>query len=138
MPMNAPGMMPPPGMMPMPPPQKSSKPIIAGVMYILAFLIGLWETMAMMTAYSALQAAGGLAGGADMGMFGMLSGYILMFLVIFLLGMIGSLLAAIMCFMRKKFMIGVIGGVLSLVGLHLLFGLIGFVLMLGSKDQFAK
>jgi hypothetical protein len=123
-----------PGMM-APAPLHTAKPMIAGVMYILALLIGIWWLTALMAAQSVIS---GLGGGVYAGApFGLAAGIITIMEILAALGVIGCLLGAIFCFMRKKFMLALIGGVLALVGLHLLFGLIGFILTVLSKKEFA-
>lgn len=113
--------------------------MVAGVMYILALLIGLWQMVTFISAYQ-LMAAGGAIAGEMTGMnpMAIFNGIILIMLVVSILGVVGSLLAAVFCFLRKQFPLALIGGILSFVGLHFLFGLIGFIMMMGSKDQFAK
>ncbi len=137
--MNAPPM--PPGMAPAPmapAKPKSSKPVIAGVMYILALLIGLWQTMSFYSAYQLINSpgVGGIIDPASMGFLGMFSGVVFVFLILSIIGVVGCLLAMIFSFTRKKFPIAVLGGALGFVGLHFLFGLIGFILLVTSKDEF--
>jgi len=106
-------------------------------MYILSFLIGLYSFVTALAAYTLIQAGGAIAGaGLGFNPLAMFAGIILLLVIMTLLGAVGSLLAAIMCFMRKKFSIALIGGLLSFVGLHFLFGLIGFIMMMGSKKEF--
>ncbi len=121
--------MPPPGP---PPVETTAKPIIAGVMYILALLIGL---VLLPLGIAALSVAGtaSTSGFPGMGTFAALGA---LFGIMIILGVVGCALAMILSFMRKKWMIAVIGGVLALVGLHLVFGLIGFILLLLSKKEF--
>jgi hypothetical protein len=111
--------------------------MIAGVLYILALLIGIWWLTALMAAQSVISGLGGLGGAYTGAPFGLASGIISIMEILAALGVIGCLLGAIFCFMRKKFMLAVLGGVLALVGLHLLFGLIGFILTVLSKKEFA-
>lgn len=124
----------PPGVAPAKP--KSSKPIIAGVMYLLALLIGLWMTLQFYAAYDIINNGSQLVPDEALGMLGMFSGVVFVFLILSLIGTIGCLLAMIFSFTRKKFALGVVGGVLAFVGLHFLFGLIGFILLMTSKDEF--
>lgn len=121
---------------PMPPVEKSAKPMIAGVMYILAGLIGLWQFTTFYAAYQLVNSAGGIVDPAGLGMMGMLSGIITILWILSLLGFIGCFIAAIFCFMRKKWVFALIGGILGFVGLHFLFGLIGFILMAISRKEF--
>lgn len=119
---------------PAPPVEKTAKPLIAGIMYILALLMGLVQLPFAIAAF----AVSGAAASSGLPGMGALAGMGALFGVMILLGVIGCLLAMIFCFMRKKWMLAVIGGILALVGLHLLFGLIGFILLLLSKKEFAS
>jgi hypothetical protein len=128
--MTAPMMMAP---MPPPGPEPSALPLVGGIMFLLAFLIGLGLMLPL--GLAAMSAAGtvnsmipGMGGLAAMGA---------IFGIMMILGVVGCLIAMIFSFMKKKWMLAVIGGVLALVGLHLLFGLIGFILVLVSKKSFA-
>ena len=101
-------------------------------MFLLAFLISLAVYLPLgMLAFSATQATSsmipGMGGLAAMGA---------IFGVLVILGTIGCLMGMIFSFMKQKWMLAVIGGILALVGMHLLFGLIGFILVLVSKKAF--
>jgi len=126
-----------PAPMGVPPVEKTAKPMIAGVMYILALLIGIWQFTGWLAAYQLINASGGLIDPAGLGMMGFLSGIITILLVMGIIGIVGCAMAAAFCFMRKKWALALIGGILAFVGLHLLFGLIGFILLAISKKEFA-
>jgi hypothetical protein len=124
----APPMMPPP-----PPPvqEKSSKPIIAGVMFLLAFLIALYELPLGIAALSVSAEASSIP------MMGGLAAMGALFGILIILGFVGTLLGMIFSFMRKKWILALLGGILALAGLHLLFGLIGLILVAVSKKDFS-
>lgn len=119
--------------MPPPPPKKSAKPLIAGIMYILSMLVGLAFIQVAIASLTlgAAAASSSLPGGGMLGGLGIALGALI------IIGIVGSLLAAICCFMRKMYMIGILGGILAFVGLHFIFGLVGFILMATSKQQFS-
>jgi len=50
--------------------------------------------------------------------------------------LVGAVLSAVACFLRKMYWLGIIGAVLQLVGGHLLFGLIGSIIFFTSKKDF--
>jgi hypothetical protein len=126
----------PMGGQPMPPPapEKNSKPLIAGVMYIFSLLIGLY----FLPVAIALMSAGSLAAASGIPFAGAIGALGIVLAIMIILGVVGSLLALITCFLKKMWIVGLIGGLLAFAGLHFLFGLIGFVLLASSKDQFTK
>lgn len=125
-------------MYPAPPPQQpTALPIAAGVLYIVALLVGIWMTMSLLSAYNLSQSTLPVSG-IGFNPFGMFGGVLLVMLILSIIGVVGCLMAAIFSLMRRQFALAVIGGVLAFVGLHFLFGLIGFILLLLGKDDFPK
>lgn len=111
-------------------PEDSAVPIVAGVMFLLAFLIALGT---LQFAIAALTVG---AAGAGLPFIGGLFASAALLGVLLIVGFVGCLMGMIFSFMKRNWMLAVIGGVLALVGLHLLFGLIGFILVLISKKAF--
>lgn len=118
---------------PAPPVEKTAKPMIAGVMFLLALLVGLIQLPGAFLMFS----VSGAAMSSSLPGMGALAGLGALFGIMIILGVVGCLLAMLFCFMRKKWMLAVIGGILALVGFHLLFGLIGFILLILSKKEFS-
>jgi hypothetical protein len=54
-----------------------------------------------------------------------------------ILGIVGALIGMIFCFTRKKFMLAMIGCILTIVGTSLILGIIALVLVLISKKEFS-
>jgi hypothetical protein len=68
---------------------------------------------------------------------GMLAGLGALFAILIILGIVGALIGMIFCFTRKKFMLAMIGCILTIVGTSLILGIIALVLVLISKKEFS-
>jgi hypothetical protein len=121
----------------MPGAQETAKPMLGGIFFLFAMLKNL-----------VIVALAGIIWGAGIPVG--LSSWGVLFTVMPVIGLIGSLIAMILCFMRKMWMIAVVMGILSLVGsalfglliligpLGLVFALLGLIMLLLSKKEFAN
>lgn len=124
-----------PMMMAPPVHQKSAKPIAAGIMYILSMLIGIGLLQGALALLALSQAAGAMTP-SPFNPFAIFAGIALVWVIMCVIGIVGSAIAGVLSILRKQYAIALIGGLLAFVGLHFLFGLIGFILLATSKEDF--
>jgi len=119
--------------MPMPPPEakQGKKPFIAAIFFILSLLVGLGTLQLAIASLS----LGGAAASSGLPGFGMLGGLGIALGILLLLGLVGAVLSAVACFLRKMYWRGIIGAVIQPVGGHLLFGRIGSISFFTSKKD---
>jgi hypothetical protein len=132
--------MPPPGVAPgavAAAAEKTAKPIIGGIFLLLVFFKC---TLLLVAALGVMSVGFGGLASTDIGM---------AYLATQALGMVGALVAMILCFMRKMWMIALVCSLLALVGgaafglmifigpLGLIFGIIGLLMVLLSKKEFS-
>ena len=125
--MNAPMMMAP---MPMPP-QRSSKPTIAGVFCILGALVSILGLLVTLILASILGSFGML------NMFGV-GGGVGVSALLGILGLVGGIMGAMFSFQRKNWMMALIGCILLLASLLIITGLIAVILVGISKKEFSS
>jgi len=124
-------------MAPPPPVEKTVKPILGGVFFLLAMLKNLFFVVAVGIIFSA---------GVPM----TLSELGILLTVMPIVGLIGTLGAMVLCFMRKMWMIALVLGIVGLAGsamfgilifigpMGLIFALLGVIMLVLSKKEFAS
>lgn len=115
------------------PVEKSAKPVIAGVLLILALI----KSLIVLPAALILLSVSGSAFSSAIPGLGIFAAMGAIFAVLIIVGIVGALIGLIFCFMRKKYMLALIGCILAIVGTSLILGIIALVLVVLSKKEFA-
>lgn len=135
-PYQPPGYGPPPGP-PIMPPQRTSRPLIAGILLIIAGMEGIIMGGILAALGGTFAASmGGLPGGEEFGVLFVVCGII--FMIFGILALIGGIMSAT----RKNWTIALVGSIFGLFCLGLIFfeasilSLVALILIAISKDEF--